>query len=169
MSIRMLLLVVLASISINAQSEDAYASTDGEQGTTKLFDPSRLSVRHSLSFGAFSGASGMSDLKSQSLYTTMMQYQFTAPVTLNLNFGLPIHSTFSQANNLNATNLQSLDYFKSIPFEVSLNWQPTETTQFQISIFKGSSSGYYPNYYGYGYYGDMYRPWDSFNHFDAHR
>ncbi len=98
--------------------------------------------------------SGASGLKSQSLYSTMMQYRFNAPVTLNLNFGLPIHSTFSPSRNLSAGNLQSLDYFKSMPIEMSLYWQPSKNTLFQLSVQKSSwDNGYYS-----GYFNDMY-PW----------
>ena len=151
---KMFIIMVLSAVFIFSQNEDAYKTKD-EQKSTSLLDPSRFSIRHSVSFGAMS-SSGVNGLKSQSLYATMMQYQFTAPVTLNLNFALPIHSTFSSAQNLTANNLQSMDYFKNMPFEMSLNWQPTKNTLFQLSIVK-TSQDYLYNYY------NMYRdPWDPF-------
>jgi hypothetical protein len=98
-------------------------------------------------FGMLSGG-GSSSIQSQSFYSTMLQYRFAAPVTLNLNFGLPIHSTFSPYQNLTGENMQSLNYFKNIPFDVSLTWQPSERFFFNFSIVN------YPSYYGYGY--DMF-------------
>lgn len=148
------------SFTLPAQDEAAYGSsgeTSGEQKSTGLFDRSRLSIRNSVSFGAIS-SNGVSGLKSQSLYSTMMQYKFVAPVTLNLNFSLPIHSTFSQANNLSATNLQSLDYFKNMPFEMSLSWQPTENTLFRFSVSKAAWGNYfYDNYGPYHDWAPFYR------------
>jgi len=140
----MLCVLILCLVSfVNSQSTDAYKKSEQEEGK-KFFDPSKLDVLHSLSFGA-SSSSHYSGLKSQSLYTTMMTYQFSSPVTLNFNFSLPIHSTYSSAYNLNADNLQSLDYFKNIPFDATLLWQPSEKFAMQISISRG-----------YGYYNSPY-------------
>lgn len=150
------LLSLLCSIVAFSQSEDAYGSGDS-QGKGFL-DPSRLTVHNSLSFGMLSGA-GESGLKSQSLYTTMMQYKFTAPVTLNLNFGLPIHSTLSSAQNLSSANLQSMEYFKNMPLDVSLSWQPNPNMLMQFSIVKYAPDSFY------GGYSNMYRylsPFDNF-------
>jgi hypothetical protein len=147
-------LVVLSAGIVFAQSEDAYTTKD-DQKNGSLFDPSRFSIHHSLSFGAMSGTNA-AGLKSQSMYATMMQYQFTAPVTLNLNFGLPIYSTFSSAQNLTPNNLQSLDYFKNMPFEMSLNWQPTRNTLLQFSIVKPGQD------FMSNYYNRYSSPWDPF-------
>ena len=145
-----LTIICVAGIGFS-QSEDAYSSGGAEKkatGLAGLLDPSRFSVRHSMSFGAMS-STGQSGLQSQSLYTTMMRYQFAAPVTLNLNFGLPIHSTLTSAQNLTTNNLQSLDYFRSIPFEMSLSWQPTQNTLLQLNIVKASANNYFFNDFGY--------------------
>lgn len=151
---RMVSIILCAGIAAFAQNKDDYQTTDGQKNSS-LLDPSRFSIRNSVSFGALSN-SGVTGLKTQSMYSTMMQYKFAAPVTLNLNFALPIHSTFDQSRNLTSNNLQSLDYFKSMPFEASLSWQPTQNTLFQLSVMKGSGN-YLNDYYG------MYRhPWDPF-------
>ncbi|MBN1577708.1 MAG: hypothetical protein JW913_14205 [Chitinispirillaceae bacterium] len=157
MRVGMFIAIVVSAIAVSAQNEDAYKTKTGDelQGTS-LLDPSRFDVRHSVSFGAMS-SSGVNGLKSQSMYATMMQYRFAAPVTLNLNFALPIHSTFSSAQNLTPNNLQSLDYFKSMPFEMSLNWQPTKNTFFQLSIVKPSQD------YMYNYYNGYQNPWNAFS------
>lgn len=151
MNSRTLFLVLFILSAAYSQNKDAFTTSDEKKGGG-LFDPSRFSIHHSLSFGAMS-SSGVSNLQSQSLYTTMMQYQFTAPVTLNLNFGLPIHSTLSSAENLTAGNLQSLDYFKSMPMEMSLSWQPTQNTLLQFNIVKAPAGSYfYNNYWNDGWY-----------------
>ena len=136
--------IMVIGFSATAQTEDAYET--GEKTNSGLFDKSRLSVQHSLSFGMMSN-SGVSNLKSQSIYGTMLQYQFVAPVTVNLNFGMPIHSTLMSAQNLSVENMKSLDYFKSMPIDFNLTWKPTKNTQLQFSIVKSN----YQDAYGFGY------------------
>jgi hypothetical protein len=146
--VSILLLLVSIVFWVTAQTKDAYET--GEKSKGGFFDPSRLTINHSLSFGMGS-YSGMSSFKSQSMYGTMLQYSFVAPVTLNLNFALPIHSTFNSTQNLNMTNLRSADYFNSIPFDFSLTWKPSENTNFTLSISKMNYYDYYGNYGFYGY------------------
>ncbi|MDO5577338.1 MAG: hypothetical protein Q4F84_09685, partial [Fibrobacter sp.] len=126
--------------SVFSQSEQAYESDENNNGG--IFDPSHFSMQHGLSFGMASSGN-LSNAKSQSLYTSMMQYKFNAPVTLNLNFGLPIHSTFSSAQNLSSANLKSMDYFKDIPFDVSVTWQPTDRMLFHFGVSRYTPSSYY--------------------------
>jgi hypothetical protein len=65
-------------------------------------------------------------------------------VTLNLNFALPIYSSFSKSQNFSPDNMQSLDYFKNMPFDMSLSWQPAENLRFNLSIVKiPGGDGYY--------------------------
>lgn len=148
-----IMLVCLSIFSVSAQDQDAYTSSSEQTGNS-LFDPSRISIQHSLSFGMAS-ASGVSDLKSQSLYTTMLQYKFTAPVTINLNFSLPIHSTFSSSQNLTPNNLSSMEYFKNVPFNFSINWQPTQNMLFHFNISRITANSYFWDDY-YGYHGFRY-------------
>ena len=149
---------ILAAAAIGfGQTQDAYDQGEGSiKGIRGLLDPSRFSVSHSMSFGMVSGG-GSSSLQSQSFYSTMMQYKFTAPVTLNLNFAMPIHSSFSQYQNLSSQNLQSFEYFRNMPFDVSLSWKPSEKFQFNLSIVN------YPDSYGngYGMYDYGFMPWRS--------
>ncbi|NLE02125.1 MAG: hypothetical protein GX640_19870 [Fibrobacter sp.] len=151
MKIKILTVIISIVFFSFAQTKDAYDS-EYEKGAG-LFDPSRLTIQHSLSFGMAS-TSGISNMKSLSQYTTSLQYQFIAPVTLNLNFSLPIHSTFSSVNNMSVSNIQSLEYFKNIPFDVSLTWKPSENVNFSINVARyteGSyfADGFYPFTTGY--------------------
>ena len=149
--------VLLISIAhlVVSQTVDAY--DEKEEGKRKgFFDPSRLTINHAISFGMFS-SSQTSGLKSQSLYTTMMTYKFSQPVTLNVNFGFPIHSTFSSGMNLNPENIESLEYFKNMPFDASLLWQPSEKFAMQIRVVRNPA--YYspfasPYYSPFGYFGN---------------
>ncbi len=134
------------------QSKDDYGTSES-QSRTGFLDPSKISINHSLSFG-MSSYSGTPGLQSQGLYATMMQYKFSAPVTLNLNFGLPIFSTYSSAQNLTTSNLQSMDYFKSIPFDFSLKWKPSENTMLKFSFSREMIGSYYSDQY---YYDRFYR------------
>jgi hypothetical protein len=100
-----------------------------------------------MSFG-MAGGDKTSGVKSQSLYSTMMQYKFQAPVTLNLNFSLPIHSTFSSAQNLTSQNIESTEYFNTIPFDVSLQWKPAENFMMKFSLVRNNSANYYNGLWG---------------------
>ncbi|MBN1603780.1 MAG: hypothetical protein JW915_19365 [Chitinispirillaceae bacterium] len=139
-----LTLVLSLILSVTAQTKDAYDT--GEKQNAGIIDPSRLTVNHCLSFGMGSN-SGVSSMKSQSMYSTMLQYSFVAPVTVQLNFGLPIHSTFNASQNMNMQNMRSMDYFNSMPFDFRLTWQPTNNTNFTLSISKMNAYDYFGGYY----------------------
>ena len=147
---RRALIIFLVVACSFAQTKDSYNSTDSGGQKGGLIDLSRLSMRHSLNFGM--GTSIGSPLQSQSIYNTMLTYQFSQPVTLNLNFGLPIYSTFSSAQNLTEKNITSLEYFKSMPIDVSLSWKPSNNLFFQINVVRNPqydlfSGPYSPFYY----------------------
>lgn len=140
------IIVMLGAFYLLAQTKDAFNGEDNK--SVSFLDPSHFTINHSINFGMASNNLGLSNVKSQSLYSTMMQYKFNAPVTLNLDFGLPIFSTFSSAQNLTTQNIRSFDYFKSMPFDFTLSWQPLQNCFFQFSVSKyteeSSSSQFYP-------------------------
>ncbi len=151
------LLIVVSACILFAQTKDAYETGDGGiEGKKGLLDPSRFSMQNSVSFGMTSSGLSKSDLKSQSLYSTLLQYRFNAPVTVNLNFGLPIHSTMSSAHNLNLNNIESMDYFKNMPISGSITWQPRQNFFIQLNVERNTYSGssYYdqmfPGYFRHG-------------------
>jgi hypothetical protein len=136
-----LLIILVALIGAFAQDKNSYNSSDSG---------GQLSVHHSLNFGM--GTSFGSPLQSQSIFNTMLTYQFNQPITLNLNFGLPIYSTFCSAQNLTDKNLSSAEYFKSMPIDVSLSWKPSNNLFFQINVVRNPqydlfSGPYSPFYY----------------------
>ena len=126
----------------SAQTTAAYDNTNSTEGKG-LFDKSRFQVNHLLSFG-MSTASSITDLKSQGLYTTMIAYQISKPLTLDLNFSLPIFSSYNSSQNLNINTIQSLEYFKNMPFDATLTWQPKENFAMQLSVIRNVAT--YPYY-----------------------
>jgi hypothetical protein len=127
-----LLIVALFAVAAFGQTEDAYAT--GENKKSGLLDPSRFTLHHSVSFGM--STSNSSSLKSQSLYTTMLQYEFSKPVTLNLDFSLPVHSTYNSAHNLSRENIESMEYLRNIPFGAHLTWEPADNLKMRLSVVR---------------------------------
>ncbi len=130
--------LLLASACLCAQTKESF---DQESSKGGLLDPSRLKINHSLNFG-MGTASGMS-MQSQGLYSTLLTYQFSRPVTLHLNFGFPLFSTFSPYGNLNQSNLTSMEYFKNMPLDVSLSWKPTSNLFLQLNVVRNPQYDYF--------------------------
>jgi hypothetical protein len=125
-----------------AQTADAYKDDQATTSTVKgLLDPSRFSIHHALSFGMASGSEDKS-VKSQSVYTSMLQYKFAEPLTLNLNFSMPLYSSFNSAQNLTSENINSMAYFQNMPFDVSLTWKPTNKLMMHFSVIRDPQSLY---------------------------
>jgi hypothetical protein len=150
-------LLCAAAITVG-QDAQSYKST-GDSLKGGFLDPSRFSIHHSMSMGmaSFSGSS----LQSQGLYSTMLTYKFSQPVTLNFNFGFPLFSTFSPAQNLTASNLASAEYFRNMPLDVSLAWQPTRNMSFLLSVTR-MPENYYSGYYSPYYSPFYYSPFDRY-------
>jgi|WetSurMetagenome_2_1015567.scaffolds.fasta_scaffold00008_142 hypothetical protein len=142
-----IMMLALASLALG-QDEQAYKST-GDTLKGGLLDPSRLTIHNSLSFG-MATASGYS-LQSQGLYSTMLSYRISQPVTLNLNFGLPLFSSFNDAQNLNARNITSTEYFRNMPIAASLTWKASDNMFFLLS-FERLPAGYYSDFNSPLYY-----------------
>ena len=146
-AITLTLVLALAAAPLFAQSVDAYdlggSGFAGGDSSGGLLDPSRFKVSHAMSFMA--GGSSVNDVKSQSLYSTMIQYKFNAPVVMSLNFNMPIHSTFNQYNNFTSDNLSSLDYFRNMPIDATIAWMPKQNLLFRLSVIKQPESGYFYN------------------------
>ncbi|HUI93896.1 MAG TPA: hypothetical protein VLX68_16755 [Chitinivibrionales bacterium] len=136
-------ILYIAALSFGQNAKAYDVKTDSIKGG--LLDPSRFSLQHSLSMGMMS-ASGAS-LQSQGLYSTLLTYKFSQPLTLNLNFGFPLFSTFAPGQNLTAGNITSAEYFKNMPLEASLSWKPTDNMIFQLSVVHAPGNYYYDNYY----------------------
>ncbi|MDR0331326.1 MAG: hypothetical protein LBH93_06420 [Chitinispirillales bacterium] len=156
-----IILAAAVAIGAFAQSESAYDPPGSAPGPNDdlaapgLLDPSRFKVSHSMGFMA--GGSRIADVKSQSVYSTMLQYKFNAPVVMSLNFDMPIHSTFNPYGNFTADNLASLDYFRNMPIDASIAWMPKENLLFRLSVIKQPEAGY--NYSSFYRPDRFYRGW----------
>ncbi len=142
------LLVLCFAIMAAGQDAQAYKSS-GDSLKGGFLDPSRFSVHNAMSFGMASA--GGSSLQSQGLYSTMLTYKFSQPITLNMNFGLPLFSTFAAGQNLTAQNLTSAQYFRNMPIDVSLAWKPTDNMFFLLSL-EHAPAGYYSDFASPFYY-----------------
>jgi hypothetical protein len=141
-------IVLLFTCLAFGQDAQAYTST-GDSIKGGLLDRSRFSIHNSLSFG-MGAASGYS-LQSQGLYSTMLTYKVSEPITLNLNFGFPLFSSFNATQNLNSQNITSAEYFKNMPLAASLSWKPTDNMFFLLS-FERMPGGYYSDFSSPLYY-----------------
>jgi hypothetical protein len=130
-------LLLVAGLS-TAQTVDAYEDGASED-LVGLLDPSRFTLNHAVSFGMSSSSAG-NGLKHQSLYTTMLQYQFSEPITVNVNFSLPIHSTYNSAHNFSSENMESAEYLRNIPFDASLTWQPSNNFMMRLSVLRNTGA-----------------------------
>jgi hypothetical protein len=144
--------VFAGAVGAIAQTQQAY---EQEKKNTGLLDLSKLTVHRSASFGMSTASFNSNDIKSQGLYTTMLQYQFSKPLTLNVSFGLPLFSSYNSRSNLTPENLKSADYFKNMPFEGTLTWQANDKMLMQVTIarYTGASNYFSNPTMGFGRYG----------------
>ncbi len=150
------LVVFSASVCVFSQTKEAYNQTqDSLKGG--IFDASRFSIRHTLSFGM--GTAAGSSMQSQGLYSTLLTYQFSQPLTLRANFGFPLFSTFSPFSTPNQKNLSSMDYFRNMPIDVSLSWKPTQNLYFQLNVVRNPQ---------YDYFSGMMYPFYTRSMLEAH-
>jgi hypothetical protein len=140
-------------VNIIAQTKEAYNNDDAKK--EGLLNPSRFSIQHSLNFGM--GTSSGSSMQSQGLYSTLLSYKFSKPLTLNLNFGFPLFSSFSPNGNLNQQNLTSLEYFKNMPIDVALSWKPSSNLSLQLNIVRNPQYDYYSGMTGRSYFRSLYQ------------
>lgn len=145
---RVLTVVCICFAAVAGQTAGSYSpSKDSAKGG--LLDPSKFFINHGVSFG-MSSASG-SSMKSLGLYTTMLTYQFSQPVTLHMNFGFPLYSSFSPMANPSAQNIKSAEYFKNMPMDFSLAWQPSSNLLFQMSLIRSPQDQFYSPFYFPGF------------------
>jgi hypothetical protein len=144
---RVMKLVAVAAMccaAVWAQTADSYLPAK-DSSKAGLLDASKFSINHSVSFG-MSSASG-SSMKSLGLYSTMLSYRFSQPVTLHMNFGFPLYSSYSPMANPSANSLRSMEYFKNMPMDFTLSWQPRDNLLLQMSVIRAPQDYFYSPYY----------------------
>ena len=138
-------IAVLACAGFGQNADDSNKVIVKDSAYDGLIGIKKLTVNHMLSFEAGTG-SWNGGVATQGMYTTMLTYRFSRPVTLNLDFGFPIMSSWNSSQNFNAKNIQSLEYFRNMPINMSMTWQPRDNLLFQFSVVHA------PGYGAYGYY-----------------
>ncbi len=126
-------------------------STLGLKALRGLFDPARMHMSQSFSFGYASvGGHGV----TQGLYMNTMQFQISPPVSLTTHLGYMFQPSGSAYVNSPMSNGLGNGNFVG---GADLNWRPWSNTNFRISVYRGyEPSPYYPDY-SWGFYG--YRPY----------
>jgi hypothetical protein len=137
--LKIVLPILFAAVGAFSQTKESFNQEGTKAG---LLDPSRLSIQHNLSFGL--GGSSAMNMQSQGLYSTLLTYKFSQPVTLHLNFGFPLYSTFSPYGNLNQQNVTSLAYFKNMPIDATISWQPTNNVSLHLNVVRNPQYDYFP-------------------------
>jgi len=87
-----------------------------------LFDSSRLTLRHSLSYGVVSGSAGS---RSGGLWLTEADYRLADPLHLSVDVGMALDPSGGQMLNSKNIYLQglNLDYTPSKNFRVQLSYR----------------------------------------------
>jgi hypothetical protein len=143
-AIKIVAVVAMCCAAVWAQTADSYLPSK-DSSKAGLLDPSKFSINHSVSFG-MSSASG-SSMKSLGLYSTMLSYRFSQPVTLHMNFGFPLYSSYSPMANPSSQSLRSMEYFKNMPMDFTLSWQPRDNLLLQMSVIRAPQDYFYSPYY----------------------
>lgn len=98
----------------------------GSDAWLGIFDPSRMSMRHtfSLSYGAFGGGRGM----SLGMYTNSMYYKIADPLDVQLDVSLMYSPSSSQLGGAQK------DFSGIYITRAQLNYRPSESTLLQINF-----------------------------------
>lgn len=113
-----------------------------KQVSFQLFDPSRLTINHSVSFG---GSFGNDASLMQSIYMTRIGYQLSDPLTMTLLLGLQNSQIGGSAPDMSLTS--PIGGFM-------LDYKPMKNMYFHLSIIRA------PQQYRFGSY-DLYSPYQS--------
>jgi hypothetical protein len=108
-----------------------------------LLDPSRMHMSHSLSMGYFSG-SGVS--ASRGLYMNTIDYQISRPLSVTTHLGYQFQpSGPAEWNPANSGN--------QFVGGADLNWRPTNSAAFRLSVYRGILPDSYASPYGWDSHG----------------
>jgi len=157
-----LAMVCLVSLSF-AQYRNAPPSSDvsqylrsnssgiGLKAIRGLFDPNRMQMSQSFSFGyASAGGHGA----TQGMYMNTIGYQISKPLFLTTHLGYAFQPTGSTQWNPGMGNGLANGNFVG---GADLDWRPWSNTSFRLSVYRGVSPDPYDTGFGWGSYG--YRPY----------
>ncbi len=146
--ISILVLILIPSLAaaqvISNGKNESYVRKDSHS----FFDPSKLIMRQSYSFGYYSGGGNSG---SVGYYLNSLEYSFSSPLKIRLDLGY-LHSPSAMFSGGSG----SLNSGVVVP-GVSLDWRPSKNFNFRLDYRQVPVSGlgrdnrYYNPYYGEDY------------------
>jgi hypothetical protein len=142
-----LLLVAAAAFSqtLSAPKDNSYLS----KKSFSLFDPSKLKMSQSYSFGYYSGRGGSG---SVGYYLNSLEYTFSSPLKVRVDLGF--------LHNPSALVSRNSSISKSGAFipGVSVDWRPSPNFNFRLDVRQVPYTGYgnYNGYYNPGFWEDYH-------------
>jgi hypothetical protein len=146
-----ILLMILALIPALVLAQD-YSNLQQpylKKNSTSLFDPSRLTMHQSVSFGYYSGGAGSG---SMGYYLNSLEYSISNPLKIRVDLGYMANTSALFSRNSSSTKTGTF-----VP-GVSLDWRPSSAFHFSLDFRQVPV-------YNYGNYNNYYNPalWED-NH-----
>jgi len=144
---RVILLALLLSIPAAVMAQDL---TDLKtpylaKGKTSLFDPSRLKMQQSYTFGYYSGRGGSGSI---GYYLNSLEYTFSNPLKVRIDLGFLHNPSAILSGRSSVSNSGAF-----VP-GFSIDWRPSSYFQFRLDYHQvpalnyGGYSPYYNPFYG---------------------
>ncbi len=117
------LIVLLLPVLLYAQNNPPVKSPYVAKGKTSLFDPSKLSIHQSYTFGYFSGGGTSGSL---GYYLNSIEYNISNPLKIRVDLGF-LHSPSSMISGRSSLNNSGV----FVP-GVSVDWKPSPYFNFRL-------------------------------------
>jgi len=149
---KMVLSLVLLLMAATAFSQSLSVPKDNTYLSKKsfsLFDPSKLKMSQSYSFGYYSGQGGS---RSVGYYLNSLEYTFSSPLKVRVDLGF-LHNPGAMLSNRSGVSRSGA----FIP-GVSIDWRPSPSFNFRLDVRQVpyTSYGGYNGYYNSGFWEDYH-------------
>jgi len=149
---KMVFWVVLLLIPVMAIAQNLTDLKDKPyltKGSFSLFDPSRLKISQSYSFGYYSGKGGSA---SVGYYLNSLEYTISNPLKVRVDLGF-LHNPSSILSGSSGVSKSG-----SFVPGVSVDWRPSSAFHFRLDFRQIPVTNYggYNNYYNPGYWEDYH-------------
>ena len=146
---KMLVLVaILLPAAIFAQNSSNANNPYVSRGATSLFDPSKLTMHQSYTFGYFSGGGGSG---SMGYYLNSIEYNISNPLKIRVDLGF-LHSPSSLLSG--KSSLSKSGVF--VP-GFSMDWRPSQYFNFRLDYHQIPSYNNYGPFFYNPAFGEGYR------------
>ena len=143
--VALLIAATAFSQTLTAPKSDSYLS----KKSFSLFDPSKLKMSQSYSFGYYSGQGGSGSI---GYYLNSLEYRISNPLKVRVDLGF--------LHNPGAMLSRNSSISKSGAFipGVSVDWRPSPNFNFRLDVRQIPYTGYnnYNGYYNPGYWEDYH-------------